>query len=71
MHRRMLPVAKLSSCFYCLVCIGSKGIARAKIKDNYKRSIVLLYNLPLWNAWAAIMLSGHHDEMLKLTVYIL
>lgn len=69
-HRGMLPVANLSLCFYCLSCTGSMGIARAKIKDNNKRSIVLLHNLPLWNVCAAISLSGHH-EMLKLTVCIL
>lgn len=64
-HRGTLPVAELSQCLYCLSCIGSGGTARAKIKD--KRSIVLLYNLPLWNVCAAIMLSCHR-EMLELTL---
>lgn len=67
----MLPVAKLSLCVDCLLCIGSWGIAWAKIKDkNNKRSIVPPYNLQLWNVGPAIMLSGHH-EMLGLTVFFL
>lgn len=50
-HRGMLPVAKLSLCFYCLLCIGSWGIAWAKIKDKQQAehcSSLIICNCGMW-----------------------